>query len=209
MFLRSLGLMVVAASFACAAENLQIGILLSAPADLSAAVRKELQLETDRLFNVPGAQLIWKNLADNGTVDTYNRVVVMRLKGSCNGQPLRSRSRHSSLGITHVSDGRVLPFVEIDCTRIQEVLDQSWVPLTARMIGRALALVAVHELHHVLTASVSHDLDGVTKASFSRHDFLLRDLALCEAALQRLKNSLRLNVLETRAGGDQRPHTEE
>ena len=209
MFRRSLGLMLACASLAFAAEDLQIGIMLSAPQDTPGAVLRELKKETGRVFNLPNTQIVWKNLDGLAFGESYNRVVVMRLKGSCSGQPIRTRARRSSLGLTHVSDGLVLPFVEIDCTRIQEVIDPGWLPVNPGLLGRALALVAVHELHHVLTASLVHDSEGVTKASFSRQDLCLSGLALGEDALQRLKKSLRLSVLESHAGGDQRPHAEE
>lgn len=209
MFRRSLGLMLASASLAFAAEDLQIGIVLSAPPSTPGAVLRELKKETGRVFSLPNVQLVWKKLDELSVGESYDRVVVMRLKGSCSGQPVRAGTRHNSLGLTHISDGQVLPFIEIDCTRVQEVLDPGWLAIAPGLLGRALAMVAIHELHHVLTASQVHDPEGVTKASFSRQDLCLSSLTLGEDALQRLKKSLRLSVLESRTSGDQRPHAEE
>jgi hypothetical protein len=209
MSFSSLGLMLVCASLALSAEDLQIGIMLSAPPGTPAAVVKELKKETGRVFNLPNTQLVWKNLDEIEWGESYNRVVVMRLKGHCTGQPLRSTPRRSSLGLTHISDGQVLPFIEIDCNRIQAVIDQGWLPINPGLLGRALAMVAVHELHHVLTVSMVHDSEGITKSSFSRNDLCLSGLALADQALQRLKKSLRLEVLESHATGAPRPETED
>ena len=75
-----------------------------------------------------------------------------------------------ALGWTHVSDGAILPFSEIDCDRIREFVQKEllyWKPAEREeVLGRAMARVVAHELYHIFANTPHHGSDGVAKAAY-------------------------------------------
>ncbi|HEX3992985.1 MAG TPA: hypothetical protein VHX39_17575, partial [Acetobacteraceae bacterium] len=69
---------------------------------------------------------------------------------------------------TWMADGDVLPFGEVDCARVvnsvRDAMSGGDLPNWAdQLLGRALGRVVAHELVHMLTRSVRHGRDGVTR----------------------------------------------
>ncbi len=176
--------MVLTAWWAVAAERPVIGLLTEFPLDVSEAVRRQFRLETERALRPAGVDLVWKNLNLARPDENFDRIVVLRFRRAFAEPKLGLAPRSRPLGLTHVSNGQVLPFVEIDCRRILAALE----PGAAQ--GRALARVAAHEIYHVLTASAEHDGEGLMKPAFDRRDLAGAELAFSGKALRRLKISL-------------------
>jgi hypothetical protein len=84
--------------------------------------------------------------------------------------------RRGPLGATWVSDGRILPFIDIDCGRVKATLAGSgpWpqASIPPAVLALALSHVALHEMYHVLTERAAHDADGLFKAAYSAEDLL-------------------------------------
>ncbi|WP_321470187.1 hypothetical protein [uncultured Paludibaculum sp.] len=198
---------------AFAAEPARVGILLTVPPSTPEAVVEALRAETEESLRMTGIHIEWRPGHGQAANETFDRVVSLVLTGPC--RPTRSdRNRTShTLGITHISDGLVLPFVEIDCGTVLRVMESGNAHISLftppNVFGRALGRVAVHEIHHVLTASSIHDNDGLTKATFTRTDLTLGGLHLTDAAVQRLRHCLGQTDLETQNRGQQRAHSEE
>ncbi|MGC4050527.1 MAG: hypothetical protein QM757_14215 [Paludibaculum sp.] len=196
-----------------AAQPSRVGILVSVPPTAPAAVVEALQAETEEALKGAGLQLQWTFSQDEAAQETYDRVISLRLMGRC--VPLRPEpSRNSrALGFTHISDGTVLPFVEISCDTVLRVMGNGSSHVTPYFppseFGRALGRVLVHEMLHVLTVSSEHDREGLTKPAFNRTDLTLGCPRLADAALQRLRRCLGLADLQAQNGGNQRAHAEE
>lgn len=196
-----------------AAQPSRVGILVSVPPTTPASVVEALQTETEEDLKGAGMQLMWSFSQEEAAQETYDRVISLRLVGRCvpiRPEPVR-RSR--VLGFTHISDGTVLPFVEISCDTVLRVMGSGTPRVTPYFppneFGRALGRVLVHEMLHVLTVSSAHDRDGLTKPAFNCADLTLGSLRLTDAAMQRLHRSLGHTELQAQNGGNQRAHAEE
>jgi hypothetical protein len=103
--------------------------------------------------------------------------IVVYLHGNCILEPLPRRTAYSvPLGWVLRENGRIEPFIHVDCTRIGQVLGAQAQGLDKqardRMMAGAVARVMVHEWIHVARQSAEHGRDGITKASFDEADLL-------------------------------------
>jgi hypothetical protein len=136
-----------------------------------------LQRELRAILSPVGFNFEWRsaNDADN---EVWADLAVATFKGHCDARDLVRGNRFAggALGWTHVSDGKILPFVEVDCDRIGAFLESELfaLPLLARekVFQRAIARVVAHELYHVFTQTKEHGPWGVAKAEFSTEELL-------------------------------------
>jgi hypothetical protein len=103
--------------------------------------------------------------------------VVVYLHGDCNLEPLPRRTGYSvRLGWVLRVNARIDPYINVDCTRIGQVLGAQAQGLDReardRMMAGAVARVMVHEWIHVARQSAEHGRNGITKASFGVADLL-------------------------------------
>jgi hypothetical protein len=113
---------------------------------------------------------------------SVERDMVVYLHGNCNLEPLPRRSGYSErLGWVirengGRENGRIDPYIHVDCTRIGQVLGAQAQGLDKqardRMMAGAVARVMVHEWIHVARQSAEHGRNGITKASFGVADLL-------------------------------------
>jgi len=172
----------------------------------SAAVREALESELNAIMEPAGLRFDWRSIgADNSAAAT--ELVVVNFLGRCDVdrlQPLEVMP--GALGWTHVSDGVVLPFSDIDCTAVRGFLQRD---LLARppafreeIYGRALGRVLAHELYHVLAGTSAHGACGVAKSGFTVVDLMTRGFTFETAALRVLLESKAHQLLERAASGD-------
>src|SRR4029453_6858696 len=138
--------------------------------DANLMMRDELQ----RLLAPAGLEVAWKHSADHQTGDNFELVAVGSFEGSCSVAepvltPVNVVETVASLADTSVSDGHILPFFHIDCTRLVRMLGSG--PGKA-LLGRALARVIAHELYHIVAGTADHRDSGVAKATFSLRDLV-------------------------------------
>lgn len=186
--------LVTAACAALAAERPTIGLLVEFAADTSPAVRRDFRLETERALQPAQVVVAWRNISEAGSHESFDRLVVIRFRGECTPTRSLSGGRGMPLGLTHVSNGQVLPFVEIDCQRVLQAMDtgewQGRIRHPEAVVGRALGRVAAHEIHHVLTGSGAHDDEGLMKRSFDRRDLCGSELGFSGESVRRLRINL-------------------
>ena len=168
-------------SFAALAASVAFALQLASAADsvtivLSAqpsASNLSIAVLEQELAAIPDLQLT--------TGIELDRPVQVRLMGRCSlaGVPEKSSRQPGPYAWAHVSDGRVLPFIEVDCDRIRTALFSTmWGEDFQHrdfLLGRALARIIAHELHHVLDNAVHHSQEGLaqprlTAASLIRGD---------------------------------------
>jgi hypothetical protein len=127
-----------------------------------------------------GLDLEWKSLAAFHGGDTSTRLVLMTFHGSCSARDLLPGSHTpGGLGWTHVTDGELLPFIDIDCDRIRNFLHT---PLfltdlagRERVLGRAVGGVIAHELYHVLGRTVRHGNGLADHPAYTVHELTDED----------------------------------
>jgi hypothetical protein len=102
-------------------------------------------------------------------------VVVVFLHGDCDLEPLPRRTAYGvPLGWVLRVNGRIEPFIHVDCTRIGQVLGPQALGLDRdrrnSLMGGAIARVVLHEWIHIATQSSSHAQRGISKAQFGVAD---------------------------------------
>ncbi len=137
-----------------------------------AAVREALRDELAAIMSPLGLRFEWHDLNAARTQETAVELAVVTFKGSCEaGSPTVPAARVGALGWTHVSEGEILPFADIDCDGIRSFLSgrlSEIRPLQREeMYGRAVARVLAHELYHIFANTQHHGAAGVGKAAYT------------------------------------------
>jgi hypothetical protein len=172
----------------------------------SAAVQEALQAELASIMNPAGLHFDWRSMNGNDNT-TATELVVVTFKGRCDVQGLQSSSSSSivtgALGWTHVSDGVILPFSDVDCTAVRNFLQRELLGLDQasreESYGRALGRVLAHELYHVLAGTALHGACGVGKSGYTVGDLLAREFVFEAAELRALLQSKAHRTLERAA----------
>jgi hypothetical protein len=178
-----------------AAGQRRIGLIVSAPDELHGGeIMAEFERETNRILRLPGVELAWRQADRHDSTETFDRLAVVRLVGSCAVVDRPAQGAGWALGLTHVSEGRILPFIEIHCDRVVGVLwpkaGQRSPRIEAGIIGRGLARVAAHEIYHVLANSAEHDATGLSKEALGYNDLFGWDVGLSERSLKAIVRNL-------------------
>jgi len=103
--------------------------------------------------------------------------IAVYLHGDCRLEPLPRRTAYSvPLGWVRRENGRIAPFIHVDCSSIGQVIGPRAQGLNEgrrnRMMARAVARVMVHEWIHVARQSAGHGREGITKAQFGPEDLV-------------------------------------
>ena len=160
------------------------------------AVLSALQDELAIIMGPVGYRFEWRSLAAVRGNEVSAELAVVKFKGRCDVANLDTHApMPGALGWTHVSDGVVLPFSDVDCGRIRAFIQMGLLgfPAKAReeVFGRAVGRVLAHELYHIFAKTAHHGTNGVAKASYSVHDLLSDDFAFEEQESTALRDQPR------------------
>jgi hypothetical protein len=129
----------------------------------------ELRREVQAVLDIDGLEITWRDLKRNTQHEVFEHVVVARFHGECRmtDVPIAVSSRSGALGSTHISEGAIIPFADVDCRRVRDLirpaaLRQSPASLDT-LLGRALGRVLAHELYHVLADTRKHARTGIAQ----------------------------------------------
>lgn len=152
----------------------RLTILLEKIESTTAATAAVIRSEVAATLETAGVDVRWHD----GRGEVSGRLAVIRLTGSCLPvfAPIVSVGGFAprtaeALGLTHVTDGKVLSFAEVRCDQIRKYAGEAIVRAThsdvdrEAMLGRAIARVAVHEVYHILLGTTKHGKSGIAKAS--------------------------------------------
>ena len=139
------------------------------------AVLEAIQSELDTIMVPAGLHFDWHPLADAGG-RVSSQLAVIHFKGQCDTEDLRPEWGYPGpLGWTHISDGEILPFIDINCEGLRLFVQRYLVgvPTDHReaVYGRALARILAHELYHFLANTKGHG-GGLAKAAYSAEELL-------------------------------------
>jgi hypothetical protein len=169
-----------------------------------APVLESLQDELETIMAPIGLHFEWRSLAKVHGSEVAVELAVITFKGRCdvNGMIARS-SNPGALGWTHVSDGVILPFSDVDCDRIRQFVQKDILqePAAERdeFFGRAVARVLAHELYHIFANTEKHGSCGVGKSAYSVRELLSTDFQFEERNSIALRKSKTLEHLESAA----------
>ena len=163
-----------------------------------------MKSELRRLLKPIGITLDLELKADLEPHAVFNDLMLFEMKGACTMEPLPVGAvldERGPLGMTHSSDGELMPFGEVDCDRvrssIQEILGSDDPYRHQLQYGFALSMVIAHEMYHIITKSPVHTKSGVTKESLSPQELLNGGLGFPRSAQVELRESLRGRNLPT------------
>ena len=136
-----------------------------------------MRQELGAIMSPLGLDFTWRDLNAAHGNEVSVELVVVTFKGKCE---IDSESYPSgetgALGWTHISDGTILPFSDVDCDKIRRFIGSEVRALDpkARDIayGRAVGRVLAHELYHVFTNTTRHASWGVAKAFYTSKDLV-------------------------------------
>jgi hypothetical protein len=131
----------------------------------------------------------WRQIGRFNDGHFSREIVVVTFIGRCD--PSAQLSGHLDirmLGWTHISDGQILPFSDIDCDRIHQLINPelSAFPIEYQeaALGRAVGRVVAHELYHVFAQTTRHESDGVSKSSFAARELVAESMRIEISALR-------------------------
>ena len=170
------------------------------------AILEALQEEVEAIMAPIGLRFEWRNLSNVRGSEVSAELAVVNVKGRCDTAGMFSRSRaDGALGFTHVSDGQILPFTEVNCDRVRNFLQGDLILLAAdgreAAFGRALGRVLAHELYHIFGNTTRHG-SGVAKESYSVHDLLCADFQFQERESQLLRGNRARLLGDTNTGNE-------
>jgi len=137
----------------------------------------EMKLELQNLMRNSGTELSWRNSAELSPAESFPSVVVVTFHGNCEMRPFQPLQAYEGapLGYSHISNGEVIPFADVECDRIRSELRAGHGaigPGDDRMLGRALGRVLAHELHHIIDRTRTHERNGLLQKSLSPQDLV-------------------------------------
>ena len=144
-------------------------------------VYEALQDELENIMQPIGLNFEWRSLDGVRGNEVSVELAVLTFKGRCDVAGLTSRSdpNPGALGWTHVSDGVILPFSDVDCDRIRNFVQRELVsvrlPDREEAFGRAIGRVVAHELYHVFANTSRHGSCGVGKSAYTVSELLAED----------------------------------
>jgi mono/diheme cytochrome c family protein len=136
-------------------------------------VSEVMEREVESILSPLGLPIKWGLLDGVHQSGFAVELAVVKFRGGCNPDS-RMRSRMSGpLGWTAESEGAILPFVEVDCDRIRDMVHRELggsPPFSEFVLGRALGRVVAHELYHVFAQTDRHAPEGLAKAYLTDSD---------------------------------------
>jgi hypothetical protein len=141
------------------------------------AVVDAIEDEVEVIMGPLGMHFEWRSLNAARGNEVSAELAVITFKGHCDVAGLLPRTIHpGALGWTHVSDGVILPFSDIDCDRIRTFLQRELLFLKAEAreeaFGRAVGRVLAHELYHIFAQTAHHAADGIAKSAYTVQELL-------------------------------------
>lgn len=158
-------------------------------------VQQSLEDEVESIMGPLGRHFVWRSISGVKGNEISSELAVLTFKGRCNADGLFPKEVNpGALGWTHVSDGAILPFSEIDCDRIRLFVQKELLHRKPSerddAFGRAMARVVSHELYHIFANTPHHGSDGVAKAAYTVQELLSDDFQFEEAECKALKASI-------------------
>ena len=167
-------LFAVIASACTAFATPRVTLILQFEAQHSESSVDEMKRELQNLMRSSGVELNWRSLGDVSASDSFPSVVVVTFHGTCAAKPLVTPlpSEPAALAYTHVSNGTVIPFADVECDRVRSSLASTPGARSELLFGRALGRVLGHELHHIIERTRDHTQHGISRKSLSARDLI-------------------------------------
>ena len=136
------------------------------------AVFDSMKEEVAAIMSPGGIRLDWRSLDGVKGSEVFSELAVAKFQGNCDPSGLSpAHSDPGALAWSHVSDGEVLPFTDVDCDRIWEFLRRNLAGLEIKnrekVFGRAMGRVLAHELYHIFARAQAHGSRDVDRPAYT------------------------------------------
>jgi hypothetical protein len=167
-----------------------------------AAVADAMQRELLTIMQPVGLRFDWRSTAEAEHAPPAADIVVAKFLGRCDAAEMQPHRRNPGpLGWTHISDGAILHFTDVDCNRLRDFLQNGMLqvhPLERdAAFGRAIGRVLAHEIYHIFANTQRHG-SGVSKAAYSVDDLLFAALRLDKPGVERMAAGLHHTSTQSR-----------
>ncbi len=163
------------------AQNSQpIAVFLEFESDPSSATVSAMKQEIGVIMKPAGLLFEYHLMKDRKSGESFTDLVVLKFKGLCQSiQPARYNElgpivEGAPLAFTVISDGRILPFSDVECDTIRQYIAPKVaakkLELRDAVLGRALGRVVAHELYHIFAGTTIHSTDGVARSFHTRKE---------------------------------------
>jgi hypothetical protein len=146
----------------------RVSIVMEGAQDMDPLVWRSLDREIRRIFRPADTEMqLVTPLEGAHHPEFHTEVIVMRIAGKCQvgSLPPLQGHRPDTLGRTFVTDGVILPFVELDCRQIAGAIRERVLGFNRErrleLLGVAMARVLAHEIYHVLARTDEHSPHGI------------------------------------------------
>jgi len=141
-----------------------------------APVVQAIESELEAIMAPTGLHFSWHPLAEAGS-QVSSQLAIIHFKGECDAEGLKSEGGFPGpLGWTHISDGEILPFIDVNCDGLRIFVQRELIGAPAAdreaMLGRAMARILAHELYHLLANTRTHAGGGIAKAAYNVQELL-------------------------------------
>ena len=169
----------------------------------SAVSASTMRQDLEAIMDPMGLQFTWRDLRGSSGSEVSVELVVVSFKGTCQmTDALPPNGESGALGWTHMSDGAILPFSDVDCDKIRRFIASEVRSLDSQqreiVYGRAVGRVLAHELYHVFSNTTRHAAWGVAKAFYTAHDLVSDEFHFQEKDNRALRAGKLRAVLQSR-----------
>ena len=159
--------------------------------------------ELGAIMSPLGLDFTWRDLNRSRGNEVSVELVVVTFKGTCEMDGgMTGRGETGALGWTHMSDGTILPFSDVDCDKIRRFISPEVRSLDRKdrdlAYGRAIGRVLAHELYHVFTNTTRHASWGVAKAFYTSKDLVSVQFEFQEKDTKALRSGKLKTLLRNR-----------
>lgn len=147
-----------------------LAILFRFDGPYSQAAFHEMERELATLMEPSALLPEWHDRRDVTPADSFQSLVMVNFHGRCRVEPAAALADGDKpLAWTHVVDGKVLPFSDVECDRVRASIHSAngIRQLSDLVLRRALARVLAHEIYHVLARTSTHTGAGLAKRSLT------------------------------------------
>jgi hypothetical protein len=151
-------------------EQSKIVLVISFQQELPTLSVQAMQLELANIFEPLSIEPEWYRMEEAQGLTFPHRLIVVRFTGAC-ARPLEAPVSNGALGYTHITDGDILPFIEVNCDRVLGFIHRSaskqLLAFDEGVSGVALGRVMAHEIYHVVAGTAGHGKAGVTREALT------------------------------------------
>jgi hypothetical protein len=175
-----------------------IAVFMDFETEPSAEALARMEEEIVTIMRPSGLQFDWRMMKDRRTGESFSDLVVVNFKGSCQAnRPILYNElgpviESLPLASTRISEGRVLPFSDVECDTIRKYIGPAVASAKPGnrdgILGRAIGRVVAHEMYHMFAHTTVHAPDGVARAFHTRKELTAREFHFSPHESELLRN---------------------